>query len=313
MALVLSQSPPSSSSCWISPAHPVQLGGGDGAAVLSEVGGFFQPVLLPLPSAATRRSQGLHREYPPSTALGRAAAWSPLPHHRSPPQRLSEGRGTGLSRAMSFPPRQCTEPAVCVLPQQVGRGVPPHSTSSPPAPQVPVTLLSLARARSPSCAFRTVETRVRARGTDHSRLLPKVYSPAASAPGRRYSSPRSRGRRRGPESSQPAEGGRRPLLDISGAVGVHLQGVHDLVVVQQQLHQQVLPLRPHRGALQRLHQLQLQQVLKRLKPELKMGGNDVTVGLDQRRAAGPGGCKMLNTQHVTAQQRHNRSPSHPPS
>lgn len=60
------------------------------------------------------------------------------------------------------------------------------------------------------------------------------------------------------QCSEPAEGGGCPLLHIGGAVGIHLQGIHDLAAVQQQLHQEIFPLCPHRWPLQGLHQLQLQ-------------------------------------------------------
>jgi len=61
-----------------------------------------------------------------------------------------------------------------------------------------------------------------------------------------------------PRRSEPAERRRCPLLDVRRAVGVGLQRVHDLVVVQKQLHEEVLPLRAHRRSLYWLHQLQLQ-------------------------------------------------------
>lgn len=56
-----------------------------------------------------------------------------------------------------------------------------------------------------------------------------------------------------------------PLLDVSGALWVLLQGIHDLAVVQREPHELVLPLDFGRGTIDRLDQLQLLQVLERLK------------------------------------------------
>lgn len=56
-----------------------------------------------------------------------------------------------------------------------------------------------------------------------------------------------------------------PLLDVSGALWVFLQGLHDLTVVQHQSHQLVLSLGFGRGAVDRPDQLQLLQVLEGLR------------------------------------------------
>ena len=56
-----------------------------------------------------------------------------------------------------------------------------------------------------------------------------------------------------------------PLLDVSGALWVFLQGLHDLSVVQHESHQLVLPLSFDRRAVHRPDHLQLLQVLKGLR------------------------------------------------
>lgn len=63
-----------------------------------------------------------------------------------------------------------------------------------------------------------------------------------------------------------------PLLDVSGALWVLLQGLHDLAVVQHQPHQLVLPLRLGHRAVDGPDQLQLLQVLERLRNRQKGKG-----------------------------------------
>ena len=56
-----------------------------------------------------------------------------------------------------------------------------------------------------------------------------------------------------------------PLLDVSGALWVFLQGLHDLTVVQHESHEPVLPLSFGRRRVDRPDQLQLLQVLEGLR------------------------------------------------
>lgn len=69
-----------------------------------------------------------------------------------------------------------------------------------------------------------------------------------------------------------------PLLHISGALRVLLQGLHDLTVVQHESHELVLPLSFGRGAVGRPDQLQLLQVLEGLRIEkcVSVGGFTLT-------------------------------------
>lgn len=59
--------------------------------------------------------------------------------------------------------------------------------------------------------------------------------------------------------------GHGPLLDISGALWVLLQGLHDLAVVQHQPHELVLPLSFGRGAINGSDEFQLLQMFKGLE------------------------------------------------
>lgn len=56
-----------------------------------------------------------------------------------------------------------------------------------------------------------------------------------------------------------------PLLQVCGALWVFLQRLHDLALVQHELHELVLPLGPGGGAVERPDELQLLQVLKSLR------------------------------------------------
>lgn len=62
-----------------------------------------------------------------------------------------------------------------------------------------------------------------------------------------------------------AEGREGPLFDICGALWVPLQCLHHLTMFQHQSHQLILALNFTYAGIHRTNQLQLQQMLKRLK------------------------------------------------
>ncbi len=66
-------------------------------------------------------------------------------------------------------------------------------------------------------------------------------------------------------SACSGEGREGPLFDVCGALWVPLQRLHHLTVFQHQPHQLILALNFTRARVHGTHQLQLQQMLKRLK------------------------------------------------